>query len=117
MKPFHLQDAMSGAPVVTRDGTSARFIAHVPEAHKNSQVLFLVRDTVFAFATDGRYHGMVEKSPLDLFMAPKKRVVWVNIYNYAGASVHNTEAEAEKFAFSYAPKRNGSRAYPLEIDE
>ena len=37
MKPFDLEAAKAGAPIVTRDGRSAKFIAHVAEARNKYQ--------------------------------------------------------------------------------
>ena len=34
MKPFDLEAAKRGEPIVTRGGEAAKFIAHVPDADK-----------------------------------------------------------------------------------
>ena len=39
MKPFNLEAAKAGAPLVTRDGRPAKFIAHVAEAHPSQRLL------------------------------------------------------------------------------
>ena len=52
---------------------------------------------------------------MDLFMAPIKRTVWVNLYGRQLESVcHSTEEDADKHASS---DRIGGKAYPLEIEE
>ena len=42
MKPFDLEAAKAGAPIVTRDGRPAKFIAHVAEVHPNHRLLVLI---------------------------------------------------------------------------
>jgi len=86
MKPFNLEEAKAGKPIVTRDGRKAKFIAHVPEAAEHSRVLFLQNGHIYARAETGGYDG-VSKTDKDLFMAepPKvKREGWVNVYKTTG---------------------------------
>ena len=115
MKPFDLKAAKAGAPVVTRDGTPAKYIAHVPEARRSSQVLCLVRDTVFAYAPNGHYDPLRGESMLDLFMAGTKRTVWVNLYPSGEAYFYDNQVAADNYA-STSP-RIGGKAWPQEIEE
>ena len=118
MKPFDLKSAKAGAPIVTRDGTPAKYIAHVPEARRSSQVLCLVRDTVFAYAPNGDYDSLRGESMLDLYMASTKRTVWVNLYASNSprgvASYYDNQVAADNYANS---ERLGGKAWPLEITE
>lgn len=70
MKPFDLEAAKRGEPIVTRDGRKAKFIAHVPEANKDSQVVFLVGSDLYIRQTSGLGKRKTTYSELDLFMAP-----------------------------------------------
>lgn len=115
MKPFDLNAAKAGAPIVTRDGTPAKYIAHVPEARQSSQVLCLVRDTVFAYAPNGDYDSLRGESMLDLYMASTKRTVWVNLYRSGEAYFYDNKVAADNYA-STSP-RLGGKAWPLEITE
>lgn len=119
MKPFDLKAAKAGAPIVTRDGTPAKFIANVPEARHSFQVLCLVRDTVFSYAPDGQYDPLRGESMLDLFMASRTRTVWVNLYEcdstFGAASYYANQVAADNYA-STSP-RIGGKAWPLEIEE
>jgi hypothetical protein len=117
MKPFDLEAAKRGDPIVTRDGRPAKFIAHVPEANACYQVVALFSGLISTYAASG--HVYSEKNPydVDLFMAPRKRTVWVNVYppearNFGGS--YETEAIANNYA---SPKRIGNRAWPLEIED
>ena len=64
MKPFDLEAAMSGEPIVTRDGRKAKFVVHVPEAKNDQQVVLLVEGGLWYCGLDG--HGFNDS----LFMAP-----------------------------------------------
>ena len=117
MKPFDLEAAKRGEPIVTRGGEAAKFIAHVPEANACYQVVALFSGLISTYAASG--HVYSEKTPYDadLFMAPRKRTVWVNVYppearNFGGS--YETEAIANNYA---SPKRIGNRAWPLEIED
>ena len=115
MKPFDLQAAKAGAPIVTRDGRPAKFIAHVAEAHPNQRLLVLVGGAVCRHFEEGRCMlNPDSESPYDLFMAPVKRTVWVNLYEYGKAIWHDTEKIAERQA---GRNRLGGRAWPIEIEE
>lgn len=116
MKPFNLEAAKAGDPIVTRYGTKAEFIAHIPHARIDSRVVALVGDMVKSYHESGTYFiDPTEPVSDDLFMAPKKRTVWVNFYDHAfGAAYYNTEDEANNAAMV---TRKGGKAYPVEIEE
>ena len=115
MKPFDLNAAKAGEPIVTRDGTPAKYIAHVPEARHSSQVLCLVRDTVFAYSPNGDYDPLRGESMLDLYMASTKRTVWVNLYNNGVCYFYNTQVAADNCTKS--TPRIGNKSWPMEIEE
>jgi len=120
MKPFDLEAAKRGDPIVTREGTEAKLIAYVPELGELHRVLYTVPNNDYALSCteDGR-HYTNSQSGYDLFMAPKKRTVWVNFYSATdGLYWSNTFLTKEKA--DYPPHQNGrvgSKAYPVEIEE
>jgi hypothetical protein len=120
MKPFDLEAAKRGTPIITRDGRKVKFIAHVPEATLNHRVVVLYGDVIRTFPDSGKYYSSDHESVLDLFMAPRKRTVWVNLYPENDAFCYDTEAAADNAAcddcWGRAP-RIGNRAWPLEIEE
>ena len=83
-KPFDLEAAKAGAPVVTRDGRPARIICWDYNLCGVQKLLVLVKDDVvdheniLAYNLDGTC--CVSPSPYDLFMAPVKHEGWVNLY-------------------------------------
>lgn len=83
-KPFNLEAAKAGEPIVTLDGRKARFVAHVPEAKSANCVIAIPegKETPLIYSEDGRRFSSGPMANLDLLMAPKpKRTVWVNLWN------------------------------------
>ena len=110
MKPFSLEQAKAGAPLVTRDGREAVFIAHVPEARESDRIVFRVGERIYTSYESGAY---------DLFMAPVKRKVWLAIQGptepkYPGSLgwVYTDEAAARDAAPDV-----GRRFIEVEIEE
>lgn len=81
MKPFDLEAAKRGEPLVTRDGREAKFIAHVPELGENNRVVVLIegRDAVVSLNENGCFSGSGLYT-VDLFMAPVKQKVCTIVY-------------------------------------
>ena len=116
MKPFNLEAAKRGDPIVTRDGRKAKFIAHVPEADPSFKLAVLIDGEIFTFAEAGNYWSDKKDSTLDLFMAPKKRTVWVNLFETV-AYHYDSNEDADTDAIQFSWKRIGGKAYPVEIEE
>ncbi|WP_257755159.1 hypothetical protein [Burkholderia glumae] len=118
LKPFDLEAAKRGEPLVTRDGRK------VTEFHHFETLVY--RDCCCAIVdgfrrwinADGRYY-IEGESNHDLFMAPRKVTRWVNLYN--APTVHHlarcayhypTEEDARRDADSSAI----AVAIPVEIE-
>lgn len=122
MKPFDLEAAKRGEPIQTRDGQLVKFIAHVPEADESQRLVILIDNTVVGFYKKGT-HARDLETELDLFMAPRKRTVWVNLYRpYADdysygqpATCFATKELAD--GSTSVNKRVGNRAWPLELND
>ena len=78
MKPFNLERALAGDPVVTRSGKKVDQLTHYhfsnPDNHKELRgvtALSLSSDYVFSWYNDGKFEKE-EGSELDLFMYTKK---------------------------------------------
>lgn len=80
MVPFNLERAKQGIPIRTREGVSAKLIAHLDGGQpaplvveinlkqRDKQRRFISESTMIEnYYIDGR-HGTVHDSPLDLFM-------------------------------------------------
>ena len=115
MKPFNLEAAKAGAPLVTCNGRPAKFIAHVGEAQPSQRLVVLIDGGVYTkFESGGYSKNPAHVSSYDLFMAPVKRTVWANVYGYGEATWYNTEKCADDCTRS---NRLGGRAWPIEIEE
>ena len=79
MKPFNLEAALAGAPVVTRDGRK------VTQLHLFSGVTYPLyaivdeRAIPYSWYANGT-QSKTESSPIDLFMATVKKKGWISIY-------------------------------------
>ena len=80
LKPFNLQEALAGKPVVTRDGRKVVRIAHFPES-KQYTVAGLLKgeDSPRTFMDTGKYVSWEEEKDTDLFMASEKKEGWIGI--------------------------------------
>ena len=118
MKPFDLEAAKRGDPICNRDSEDCVFITHVPDATPEYRVVALTPfKEVYCFDETGSYYCDGDESRHDLFMAPRKLTVWVNVYPHEARSfggIYETEAIANNYA---RPKRIGNRAWPLEIED
>jgi len=96
MKPFNLEEAKAGKPLVTRDGRSAKFIAHLPSALSNWQVVAYVSNAgaVASYNEAGLCNGA---NTIDLFMASEKKTVWVNVYANGFACSWESKERADRF--------------------
>ena len=79
MKPFNLEAAKEGKPIVTRDGQVAKFVAHVPEAREDQQLVILINGTVCTRSDTG-LSSVGWKTSGDLMMAEEEVTVYFNEY-------------------------------------
>lgn len=98
-KPFDLQKAMAGEPVVTRDGRSYKFGAYNPEADKGFELIGWISGIGKLHYSSGKYRSSYETDS-DLFMAAKTQKVWVNLWRgvssgYIYTYEHKTERDAK----------------------
>lgn len=114
-KPFDLERALAGDPVVTRDGRPVTQLTHFKDVEYGSESLCgVVCGSLEKWMSDGRYY-LAGTSGTDLFMAPKKRTVWVNLYGNGHRGYwYDSEKEADDNSMI---SRIGSRAWPVEIEE
>lgn len=84
MKPFNLERALAGDPVVTRDGTAVLHIMLVPDIYKlTCPLLYVTPFGSYNIRKEGVFDCMRETS-LDLFMASVKQERWVLVYKKYG---------------------------------
>jgi len=123
VKPFDLEGAKRGEPLMTRDGRAVAEFHHFKTIRSVYCCTTIIDGEPVSYTDGGQFHRNREDKS-DLFMAPKKRTVFVNIYDKAGeTSVPGTRA----FAFnSEADARENTKgnswgvlvvAHPVEIEE
>ncbi|WP_118181287.1 hypothetical protein [Paraburkholderia phosphatilytica] len=124
MKPFNLEEAKAGKPIITRDGRTARFLAHIPEASEALQVFAIVDGEKAAtpLYTSGLFYETGGDHDHDLFMAPEKSTVYLNVYAVNMKTRHAFESCAFKVEADakHDASINGARllavAVPVEIE-
>lgn len=115
MKPFNIEAALRGEPVVTRNGREVTQIT-LFDIDGDYPVAGVIDKNRFEFSTNGKYL-VGQDTERDLFMAPKKRIVWVNFYDDGCYYFHDNEKEANEVVGHLYDGRIGGKAYPLEIEE
>lgn len=95
MKPFNLEKALVGDPVITRDGRKVTDLHYFSGHFATAYPLFaLVGKNVLSYTTAGSYHEICLESRDDLFMASTEKTVWINYYWNRGKIMifqHDTE--------------------------
>jgi hypothetical protein len=101
MKPFNLEEALAGKPVVTRGGIPVTQITKF-EVDKDSllSVAGVLHGNLCVWSKEGLY-DIIEGNPSsrDLLMALEKKSIWVNFWktenNTIFTSSHNREDQAD----------------------
>lgn len=98
-KPFNLQEALEGKPVVTRDGRKVKIAGYNPEALHKTEVIVGWAEGVYECWNEHGSYNVNRECPEDLFMAPETKDVWVIIYEHCGTLLSHaahTENEVKK---------------------
>ena len=100
MKKFNLEEALSGKPVVTRDGREVSYLTLFNSDIENLPLVGLVDGFIRTYTKDGKFFSDKRCADLDLFMASEKVTKWVNVFPnkdgryYSSMYLHDTEQEA-----------------------
>lgn len=116
-RPFSLEAAKRGEPLVTRDGRKISEIHHFETDPTEYPVCAIIEGECIWFKTT----GVSDDTVSDLFLAPKpKRTVWVNAYMRGESIWHETKESAIDGATnsygSYDPFLLAV-AVPIQIDD
>jgi hypothetical protein len=103
MKPFDLQKALAGDPVITRDGKPVTEIHHFKTWKDEFRVFGEIRGILRKFKEDGRF-VLNSDSDMDLFMAETSETgFWINVFYdkdrnmpWLGVNRYQTKEEAEE---------------------
>ena len=119
MKPFDLTKALAGDPVVTRDGRPVTELCHFKTTGGDS-LAGVLGGCLSTWMENGRFSITGQDTRCDLFMAPKKRTVWVNFMpptpnaHYIYADVFDSQEAADA---ARRHGRIGGKAYPVEVED
>jgi len=105
LKPFDLEKALAGEPVVTRDGRTVQEVIAFKTPSSKYPVMVLIEGAITGRGRNGRFF-MNSDTPHsgDLFMLGKETIVYVNLYQYPNsnlpifAGTYVSKEEAERFA-------------------
>jgi hypothetical protein len=92
LKPFNLELALAGDPVVTRGGKKIKNISCKLFAETDED--YMQAESIMCYE-DGRFHKDGRTSHHDLFMAPKKIKGWIAVSKESfssGSSAHLTSS-------------------------
>src|SRR5690348_3352719 len=97
-KPFNLEEALAGKPVITRDGRAVTELHQLPTITTKGNVIAVVAGAPKHFYTDGSYLNNGTEHRHDLFMKPEQKSFWTNIYHNDEVHTHATKEEADRCA-------------------
>lgn len=80
MKPFNLERALAGDPVITRDEKKVSEIHYFSTARGSAPLIAIIEGVYFWFSEEGKYWESGSLSTHDLFMAPKTKTYWYAVY-------------------------------------
>lgn len=121
MKPFDLEKALAGAPVVTEDGDKVLQIAHLSAAPESHRVVALIETQVGTVIRCFSEDGHTTPSQASLKMASIKKTVYMNIYrrisqiNLLG-DVYGYQYQSKDAAEKCASPDALAVAVPVEVD-
>lgn len=82
LKPFNLEAALRGEPVVTRDGRPVTQVTKFDAPNDPNPVIAVIDGETQSFTLAGTYFGQSKETEYDLFMATKtvKKEGWVVLW-------------------------------------
>lgn len=124
MKPFDLEAAKRGEPLVMRDGRAVTEFRHFETSGGLLNCIAIASGFAHWISSDSGRNSTKDDSPCDLFMAPKKRTVHVQIFGestgidhspaFRAVAFHN-QADAERNVLATSWQVLGT--FPVEIEE
>ena len=103
MRPFDLEKALAGEPVITREGLEVTELYLAKTATNNTRRLIAVTEGALRhYSEDGKWQFDKGDNPNDLFMAPVKRQAWTNVFQtpsgaiFTSGGCYDSNEKAEK---------------------
>ena len=99
MRKFNLQEALSGKPIITRDGRKITEIHYLmTTTEDNTKLIAVVDGYVLGYSIDGRHNSPKLDSPSDLFMDEPVVEKWFNVYRH---TLKGTEISVGEGYYTY----------------
>ena len=118
MKPFNLQEALAGKPVVTRDGRPVKIAGYNPDAKPQWKLAAWVDGNLDAWYTDGTQTGKINMpTDSDLRMAQTERKEWIVRLNPKHISYYKGPFNTKELAIVYADNWEGATIHEITIHE
>ena len=103
MRPFDLQKAIEGHPLVTRDGRHVQEFHYFEKVNEGYPIVIVISGKKICINEKGKAINGLESQD-DIFLAPTKIKKWINIYNvmsYCGMYKSKEEALKNIFQDTY----------------
>jgi hypothetical protein len=117
--PFDLQRALAGDKVITRVGRKIIDIAYFKYSRECSRIYAQLEDHTAPYPhfEDGKWCN-TQESDRDLFMAPKTKTYWANVYeNIYGAPGLGLVYATEEIAKSNQSSESHIKTISFEVEE
>jgi hypothetical protein len=114
-KPFNFDAARRGDPIMTEHGAVCTLLMYVADAIDQECSVIQCGKRVITVGKDG-VPASGNQFP-KIVMAPKKRIVWINLYNNGLDYISHVHSTLEEANDTVHRNRIGNRAWPLEIEE
>ena len=100
MKPFNLEEALAGKPVITRDLRKVTEIHHFTKASEDVQFTLyaVVEGLIHAYTLNGSFFTQGTTSDSDLFMEEPVVEKWFNVYRQ---TIKGTEISVGEGYYTY----------------
>jgi hypothetical protein len=108
MKPFDLEKALAGEPVVTRDGKEVTDIAYFPTKDDNYKVCGILNKDCEWFTNKGFYIQEDDEHLKNLFMKEEIIESWVNLYQAGNEILTGGSYRTEELAKQKRDTKDGT---------
>jgi hypothetical protein len=104
LKPFNLERALAGDPIVTRDGRKVTEIYYFKTCTEVNCIVCIIDGEKLCYRINGEWS--IQEHKLDLFMAPKTKKVYfyINKHSIDGKHYYVTNADTDDFDVSNLEK-------------
>ena len=117
-KPFNLEEALAGKPVVTREGYKVEKIVSFTDVEIDSshKVVYAFERCICFCRADGKQLNSDDEGYRDLFMEVEDEVLWINVYRNSSGRKYTGSFPTEEAADATCHERVNGKAYKIVLD-